>query len=68
MNKIKELYGKLPKEAIVAIEYLIPSYLITVFIEQLASLETNSFILNILVNIALIFLRQIKPRFEKMKK
>lgn len=67
-NKAKKLYGKLPSEFKVAIEYLIPSYLVTVAIEELSKVESNKLVVLILTNILLIFLRQIKPRFERLRK
>ena len=63
--KIKEWYGKLPDEVTVLIEYIIPSAIITAIIEYATSLEINNVYIAGAVNIVLIFLRQIKPRFAK---
>ena len=65
MKKFKEFYAKLPDEVTVLIEYIIPSAIITAIIEYVTSLEINNVYIAGAVNIVLIFLRQIKPRFIK---
>ena len=68
MEKIKQLYAKLPKEITVFIEYILPSAIITALIQYLVGLEINNVYLAGAINIILIFLREIKPRYERAKK
>ena len=65
---LKELYNKLPEELKIFFEYLLPSVLIAFGIDYLTKLEVNNVFLALGVNIGLIFLRQIKPRYERLKK
>ncbi len=67
MNKLKELYGKLPKEAKVFVEYILPSAIITALVDYLGGLEFNDVYVAAVVNVVLIFLRQLKPRYERLK-
>lgn len=68
MQKLKELYAKLPDEVTVFIEYILPSVVIAALIDYLAGLEINNVYLSAFINLFLIFLRQIKPRFERLKR
>ena len=68
MKKVKELYGKLPQEVRVFIEYILPSAILASLIEYLGQLEINSVLVAGLVNLVLIFLRQLKPRYERLRK
>lgn len=68
MKKLKELYSKLPKEVTIFIEYILPSAILAALIDYLAGLNLDNAYVMAGVNIALIFLRQIKPRYEKLRK
>lgn len=68
MKKLKELYNKLPKEAKVFVEYILPSAVLTALIDYLSGLEINDVYVAGVINIVLIFLRQVKPRLERIKK
>jgi hypothetical protein len=65
LEKIKALYAKLPKEIKVFVEYILPSAVITALIDYLTSLQINDVYIAGLINLLLIFLREIKPRREK---
>lgn len=67
MDKIKELYGKLPKEITIFVEYILPSAVIGALITYLTTLEVESVYLAGIINVILIFLRQIKPRYDRLK-
>jgi TM2 domain-containing membrane protein YozV len=66
--KIIEFYNKLPKEVKVFVEYILPSAIITALIDYLTNLKINDVYVAGLINIVLIFLRQIKPRYEERNK
>ena len=66
--KLKELYGKLPKEVRVFIEFILPAAIITALIDYLKVLEIDNVLLVGLINLILIFLRELKPRFERLTK
>ena len=65
--KLVELYNKLPKEVTVFIEYILPSVILTTLIEYLGGLQLNNIYVAGIINIVLIFLRQLKPRIEKLR-
>lgn len=67
MSKLKVWYGKLPKEVTVFIEYILPSAILTALVDYLTNLKINDVYVAGLVNIVLIFLRQIKPRYERIR-
>jgi TM2 domain-containing membrane protein YozV len=64
---MKEFYAKLPKEVKVFVEYILPSAIITALIDYMATLTIESVYVAGFINIVLIFLRQIKPRYERLK-
>lgn len=64
---IKEFYLRLPKEVTVFVEYILPSAIITAFVDYLAVIEIENVYVAAIINIVLIFLRQIKPRYERLK-
>ena len=68
MKKLKEFYGKLPPEVTVFIEYILPSAILTALIQYLTELEVSGVATAAIINVLLIFLRELKPRFERMKK
>ena len=68
MKKLKALYDKLPKEVKVLLEYILPSAIVTALIGWLSELEIDNAYVLAAVNIVLIFLREIKPRYERLKK
>ena len=67
MNKLKELYAKLPKEVTIFLEYILPSAILAALIEYLGGLELDNTLVMGIVNIILIFLRQLKPRIQAIK-
>lgn len=67
MKKFIELYKNLPKEIRVFIEFILPSAILTALIDYLTGLEINNLYVAGLINIILIFLREIKPRAEERK-
>jgi hypothetical protein len=67
MKKLKEWYGKLPKEVTIFIEYILPSAVLTALVDYLTKLEIKDIYVAGLINIVLIFLRQLKPRYERIK-
>jgi hypothetical protein len=68
MDKIKKTYEKLPKEFRVFVEYILPSAIVTAGIDYFSGLEVNDLYLGFAVNLILIFLREVKPRYEKIRK
>lgn len=68
MKRLKELYGKLPKEVTVFIEYILPSAVLAALVDYLAGLDLDNVYVMAAVNLVLIFLRQIKPRVERLRK
>lgn len=68
MKKLKEFYAKLPPEVTVFIEYILPSAILTALIQYLTDLEVSSVLTAGLINVLLIFLRELKPRFERLRK
>ena len=65
---MKELYGKVPKEVKIFIEYILPSAIVTAGIDYFSKLEVNDVYLAFGINLFLIFLREIKPRYERLRK
>ena len=68
LEKMKELYGKVPKEVKIFIEYILPSAIVTAGIDYFSKLEVNDVYLAFGINLFLIFLREIKPRYERLRK
>ena len=66
-EKLKELYGKLPDEVTIFVEYLLPSAIITALVDYLTTLDMNNVYIAAIANIVIIFLRQIKPRLDAKK-
>jgi hypothetical protein len=66
MNKISELWGKLPAEVKVAL-YIAASYGLSAFIVELSKLQISNVWLAILLNIFLVFLKELKPRIERVR-
>lgn len=67
MKRLLELYNKLPDEITIFIEYILPSAILTALIDYLTALQINDVIVAGLINVLLIFLRQIKPRIRKLR-
>ena len=67
MEKFLAFYSKLPDEVTVFIEYILPSAIITALVDYVANLQIQDIYVAALVNIVLIFLRQLKPRYERLK-
>lgn len=67
-KKKVSLYSRLPKECKIFCEYILPSAILTAAIDYFGSLEIdNSYVLG-LINLVLIFLRELKPRYKQLKK
>lgn len=66
-GKIKAIYDRLPKEVKVFVEYILPSAIITSLVDYLAGLEINNIYVVTVINLILIFLRELKPRFQRLK-
>lgn len=67
MRTIFGYYEKLPKEVKVFIEYILPSAILTALVNYLTELQVNDVYIAGLINIVLIFLRQLKPRYERLR-
>jgi hypothetical protein len=67
MKKIAEIWGKLPAEIKVAL-YLAASYGLSAVIIELGKLEISNVWLAIALNILLVFLKELKPRVERLQK
>ena len=65
---LKEFYEKLPQEVHVFIEYILPSAVLTALVDYLTNLKVDDVYVAGVINIVLIFLRQIKPRVERLQK
>ena len=63
-----DFYDKLPKEVKVFVEYILPSAVLTALIEYLTTLKIESIYVAAIINLVLIFLRELKPRVERLKK
>ena len=61
-------YEKLPKEFKVFVEYILPSAVLTALIDYLTTLKIESVYVAAIINMVLIFLRELKPRVERLKK
>jgi len=68
MSELKVFYEKLPKEVKVFVEYILPSAVLTAAIDYLTNLKLNDVYVVGIINIVLIFLRQVKPRYERLTK
>lgn len=68
LRKIVGFYQKLPKEVRVFFEYILPAAILTALIDYMATFEFNNVYVAGVVNLVLIFLRQIKPRYERLVK
>jgi hypothetical protein len=66
LQKIADFWGLLPAEVKVAI-YIASSYGLSEVIVQLGKLNVSNVWLAIGINIVLVFLREIKPRVERMQ-
>ena len=66
-EKFIAFYSKLPKEVKVFIEYILPSALLTAIVEYWSGVKINNVYLAAIINIILIFLRELKPRYDRMK-
>ena len=66
MNKVSEVWGKLPAEIKVAV-YISASYGLSAVIVELGKLEINNVWLAIALNIFLVFLKELKPRVDRIK-
>jgi len=67
LEKIKEFINKLPKEVKVSI-YILLSFGIGELIKYLTPLELDSAVLTGVVNVALVFLAQLKARLDTLRK
>lgn len=65
---MKEWYAKLPKEVRIFIEYILPAAIIAALIDYLQLLQIDNVYVAGIVNLVLIFLRELKPRYEARKK
>jgi len=63
-----DFYNKLPKEFKVFVEYILPSAVLTALIDYLTSLKIDCVYVAAIINLVLIFLRELKPRVERLKK
>lgn len=66
IEKIKELWGKLPAELKVAL-YIAVSYGLSAVIVELSKIEVSNTWLAIAINILLVFLKELKPRIDAIK-
>lgn len=66
IEKIKNLWGKLPAEIKVAL-YISVSYGLSAIIIELSKIEVSNSWLAIGINILLVFLKELKPRIEARK-
>lgn len=67
MTKISELWNKLPAEIKVAL-YLSLSYGLSAVIIELGKIQVSNSWLAIAINILLVFLRELKPRIDRITK
>jgi hypothetical protein len=67
LEKLLELYDRLPKEVKVFVEYILPSAILTALVDYLSNLQVQDVYMAAIINIVLIFLRQLKPRIQKMR-
>jgi hypothetical protein len=67
LEKISILWNKLPAEVKVAL-YISASYGLSSIIIELSKLQINNTYLAIALNILLVFLRELKPRVERLTK
>lgn len=67
INDIQVLWNKLPQEIKVAL-YIALSYGLSEVVILLARVEVSNAWLAVLINILLVFLRNLKPRLDKYSK
>lgn len=67
-KKKVSFYAKLPKEVRVFVEYILPSAILTSLIDYLTGLEIDNVYVIGIINIVLIFLRELKPRVKRLQK
>ena len=67
LKKISELWGKLPAEIKVAL-YISASYGLSAIIVQLGNIQVDNDWLAIAINILLVFLKELKPRIDRISK
>lgn len=67
LDKISEIWGKLPAEVKVAI-YISASYGLSAVIVELGRLQINNVWLAIALNIFLVFLKELKPRVDRVRR
>jgi hypothetical protein len=66
LEKIISIWDKLPSEIKVAL-YITVSYIIAEVIVILGNLDIQSVPLSFAINILLVFLKNLKPRIEKVR-
>lgn len=66
IEKIKEIWAKLPAEVKVAL-YLAVSYGLSAIIVELGKVQVSNSWLAIGINILLVFLKELKPRIDAKK-
>lgn len=64
---MREFYAGLPKEVRVFFEYILPSAVLASLVEYLEVLSLDNAVVMGLINIGLLFLRQLKPRLDARK-
>ena len=64
---IKTIWDKFPSEVKVA-GYIAASYGLSAFIVELGELEISNVWLAVVLNIFLVFLKELKPRYERLRK
>jgi len=67
LKKLSELWGKLPAEIKVAL-YISASYGLSAIIVKLGNIQVDNDWLAIAINILLVFLKELKPRIERISK
>ena len=67
LEKLSTLWNKLPAEVKVAL-YISASYGLSSIIIELSKLQIDNTYLAIALNILLVFLRELKPRVERLTK
>jgi len=66
LDKIKSIWERLPSEIKVAL-YIAVSYAIAEIIVILGNLDIQSMPLSFVINVLLVFLKNIKPRMDRAK-
>jgi len=67
MKKVKAFYAKLPKEVKIFFEYILPAAVVTAAIDYFGTLEISNEYVLMFLNLFLIFLRNLKPRYDTYK-